>query len=127
MNENNSRRVSILMSLINSAWAEIEAIRNNITDSNVTILKREIMNLLDGVGRGYVEGDYYAPSRYYSDIVGVKNIRIKSPDTLYNYYRVIIKTISPIGENLPSSITVRGIEYTVIIDRSTRYTVEVDY
>lgn len=127
MNENNSRRVSILMSIINSAKAEIEAIRNNITDSNVTILKREIMNLLDGVGRGYVEGDYYAPSRYYSDIIGVKNIRIKSPDVLYNYYRVIIKTISPIGENLPSSITVRGIEYTVIIDRSTRYTTEVDY
>lgn len=127
MNENNSRRVSILMALINSAQAEIEAIRNNITDNNVTILKREIMNLLDGVGIGYVEGDYYAPSRYYSDIVGVKNIRIKSPDILYNYYRVIIKTISPIGENLPSSITVRGIEYTVIIDRSTRYTAEVDY
>lgn len=115
------------MSLINSAQAEIEAIRNNITDSNVTILKREIMNLLDGVGAGYVEGDYYAPSRYYSDMIGVKNIRIKNPNTLYGYYRVIIKTISPIGENLPSSITVRGIEYTVIIDRSTRYTAEVDY
>lgn len=127
MNENNSRRVSILMSLINSAYAEIEAIRNNITDSNVTILKREIMNLLDGVGAGYVEGDYYSPSRYYSDIVGVKNIRITNPGTLYKNYRVIVKVLSPIGENLPSSITVRGIEYTVIIDRSTRYTAEVDY
>lgn len=127
INNNNSKRDSILIEMINSATAELESIKSNITNSNVTILRREIMNLLDGVGRGYVEGDYYAPSRYYSDIVGVKNIRIKTPDTLYNYHRVVVKTLSPIGENLPETIIVRGVKYAVILWKSDRYTAEVDY
>lgn len=115
------------MSMINSAKAEIESIQQGIKNSNITILRREMMNLLDGVGVGYVEGDYYASSRYYSDIIGVKNIRIKNPDALYNYYRVIIKTLSPIGENLPDNVIVRGVKYIVVLDRSRRYSNEVDY
>lgn len=125
MNENNSRRVAILKEIINSAEAEIIAIENGITDANTTILRREVMNLLDGVGRGYIEGDYYAPSRYYSDIIGVKNIRINS----YHWKddEVCVKLLSPIGRNIPTSITVRGKNYRVVTCNSDRYSEEVDY
>lgn len=126
-NTNNSRRVAILKEMINSAEAEIISIKNGIVNNNETILRREIMNLLDGVGRGYVLGDYYAPDRYYSDISGVKNIRLIRRNQLYKADTVFVKVLSPIGENLPSTIEVRGEVWDVIFIKSDRYKNEVDY
>lgn len=121
------RTASEIMAKINALQAELDHIVYGITNSNTQMLIEEVTNLLDGVGDGYVEGDYYAPSRYYSNIPGVKNIRIFNPDTLYDYHRVIIKIVSPIGKNFPDSVVVRGIKYKIVLDKSTRYSNEVDY
>lgn len=109
--------------LRNRLEAEIEAFYNEKADKNAIILVEEVKNLLDGVGEGFVEGDYYAPDRYYSKIPGVKNIRIRvgltSPATIYVklYYYV----------PLPEKITLDGEEYEVKTFESRRYSNKLNY
>ena len=99
--------------LRNKLEAEIEAFFNEVSDKNTIILVEEVKNLIDRVGEGFVEGDYYAPDTYYSRIPGVKNIRIRRPATisvkLYSYVR------------LPEKITLDGEEYKVECFESSIY------
>lgn len=109
--------------LKNKLEAEIEAFFQRETDKNSIILVEEVKNLLDGVGEGFVEGDYYAPDRYYSKTPGVKNIRIRAgfttPATIY----VKLYTYVP----LPEKITLDGEEYEVKTFESRRYSNKLNY
>jgi len=111
------------VALKNKLETEIEAFFEKVADKNSIILVEEVKNLLDGVGEGFVEGDYYAPDRYYSRIPGVKNIRIRvgftSPATIYVklYYYV----------PLPEKITLDGEEYEVKTFESSRYSNKLNY
>ena len=109
--------------LRNKLQAEIEAFFQKVADKNTIILVEDVKNLIDGVGYGFVEGDYYAPDRYYSKIPGVKNIRIRrgftTPATIYVklYYYV----------PLPEKITLFGEEYKVECFESSRYSDKLNY
>jgi len=111
------------VALKNKLETEIEAFFEKVADKNSIILVEEVKNLLDGVGEGFVEGDYYAPDRYYSRIPGVKNIRIRvgfaSPATIYVklYYYV----------PLPEKITLDGEECEVKTFESSRYSNKLNY
>ena len=97
----------------------IESIEKKITSQNEVILIEEISNLIDGVGDGYRESDYYAPARYYSAISGVKNLRMHGDE-------ITVKIISPRGENLPDEIMVRGKKYKISIIESSKFCSTVD-
>ena len=114
------RQVNILMQRLNEIEAAITAVENNITADNAVVFVKEVLNLLSGVGDGFVSRDYYDPDRYYSQIKGVKNIRIIDED-------IYVKITAPSGYLLPEKITIRGIEYRVIPTRSTNFNNEVDY
>jgi len=99
--------------LRNKLEAEIEAFFNQVSDKNSIILVEEVKNLIDRVGEGFVQGDYYAPDRYYSRIPGVKNIRIRRPAT------ISVKLYSYVP--LPEKITLDGDEYKVETFESSLY------
>ena len=101
------------VALKNKLETEIEAFFEKVADKNTIILVEEVKNLLDGVGEGFVEGDYYAPDRYYSRIPGVKNIRIRRPAT------ISVKLYSYVP--LPEKITLDGEEYKVECFESSLY------
>lgn len=114
------KQINILMQRLNEIDAAITAIENNITSANGVVLIKEILNLLKGVGEGYVARDYYAPNRYYSQIKGVKNIRIIDGE-------VWVKVTTPSGYLLPEKIKIHDTEYRVICSQSTKFNNEVDY
>ena len=105
----------------NEIEAQIWAIEKGITIENEVILHQEITNLIDGVGEGFVSGDYYADSRLYSDIPGVKNIRFHT-DT-----EILVKVVSPIGMLVPHTLNVRGVEYRISLSFSSKYREGIDY
>ena len=109
--------------LKNRLEAEIEAFFNEKADKNTIILIEEVNNLLDGVGEGFVEGDYYAPDRYYSRIPGVKNIRIRRGFTTPTTICVKLYSYVP----LPEKITLFGEEYKVECFESSRYSNKLNY
>ena len=114
------KQVNILIQRLNEIDAAITAIENNITSANGVVLIKEILNLLAGVGDGYVAKDYYASARYYSQIKGVKNIRIIDGE-------VWVKVTTPSGYLLPEKIKIHDTEYSVICSQSTKFNNEVDY
>lgn len=116
--------VKKLKEQVNALNAKIYGIEKGIKDENEVKLFEEICNLLDGVGKGFTEGDYYAPTRYYSTIKGVKNIRIEGP---LDEPSVAVKIVSPVGKLLPESITVRDKLYKVNWFYSDKYEDAVDY
>lgn len=75
--ENIAKKLEELYLQRNKLDAEIYVLEQKIKDANFQILLEELANLLDRIGDGYVHGDYYAPDRYYSEIPGVKNIRVR--------------------------------------------------
>lgn len=113
--------VNELQLQINSLQAQIDAIEHQYVDSIVPTLIEEVYNLLTGVGKGLVEGDYYADTRYYSSLPGVKNIRMGFENEL------IVKVDSPIGKVLPATIKVQDNEFKLVIIYSTRYSDALDY
>ena len=113
--------VNEMTALRNKLDAAIIAETAKRTEANADLLREEIMNLIDGVGSGFTEGDYYAPDRYYSDINGVKNIRFYGDNTIF------VKTLSPVGELVPEKIEVRGTTYDIVCTRSDKYSSTVDY
>lgn len=115
------RTVNEMKEKINRLQAEIFGVENGIENSNVIKLMEEISNLIDGVGEGYVGGDYFAPSRYYSGIQGVKNVRMGEEGTIE------AKIVSPAGWLLPEEVVVKGIAFRVVIYKSSKYEDEVDY
>jgi hypothetical protein len=115
------KKVNEMMAEINRLKGEIFAIENNLTNENTPILVEEILNLFQGVGTGYIEGDYYAPDRVYSRIEGVKNIRFDDKGV------ILVKVTSPKGYLLPSSVVIEGREFKIIFAESENYSDEVDY
>ena len=113
--------VNEMTALRNKLDAAIIAETTKRTEANADLLREEIMNLIDGVGSGFTEGDYYAPDRYYSGIKGVKNIRFSDSST------ILVKILSPVGELLPNTIEVRDKEYVVTFTESDKYSSTVDY
>jgi len=109
--------------LKNRIESEIEAFYNEKADKNSVILVEEVKNLIDGVGEGFVEGDYYAPDRYYSRIPGVKNIRIRRGFTTPTTICVKLYSFVP----LPEKITLDGEEYEVRTFESSRYSNKLNY
>lgn len=111
--------------LINELNAFIEEKENETRSKNEILLRKEICNLMDGVGEGFKEGDYYAPNRYYSSIPGVKNIRLSRgfsiPDS------VIVKVYSQNGYLLPDRIEVMGEIYRIEFIKSKNYSHKCDY
>ena len=114
------KQINILIQRLNEIEAAITAVENNITADNAVVFVKEVLNLLSGVGDGFVSRDYYAPDRYYSQIKGVKNIRIIDGE-------VWVKVTTPSGYLLPEKIKIRDTEYNVICTQSTKFNNEVDY
>ena len=113
-------QVNLLIQRRNEIEASITAIENNITSSNGVLLIKEVLNLMVGVGDGYIPTDYYAHARYYSQIKGVKNIRIIDEE-------IWVKVTAPSGYLLPEKIKIHDKEYRVVCTQSTKYNNEVDY
>ena len=114
-------KVKELLEQRNQIESQIWGIEKEITDKNTVVLHNEISNLIDGVGKGYVEGDYYADTRYYSEINGVKNIRFGRED------EIVVKIISPSGWLIPDVINVKSIEFKLSIAYSSKYKEMIDY
>lgn len=113
-----------LKTKINALQAELQCIETGIREENTRILIEEVLNLLDGVGDGFRMEDYYASTRYYSRIPGVKNIRVVESNPLPT---IKVKVTSPKGELLPREIEVRGQVYKVTLVESKRYDETMDY
>lgn len=111
--------VKELKKQINNLEAKIFEIENNIKNNNSIILYEEVCNLIDGID--ITEGDYYAPTRLYSKIPGVKNIRFN------NEKEILVKVESPKGCLLPKNINVRGIEYEIFFIESKNYEESLNY
>ena len=107
--------------LKNKLETQIEAFFQKEADKNSIILVEEVKNLLDGVGEGFVEGDYYANSRYYSRIHGVKNIRKAGDDGIW------VKVYSRVGYLLPDEIDVDGKLYKILFTQSKNYKEKLNY
>jgi hypothetical protein len=119
------RTVNEIQQGINALIAEKETLINGIKSKNDSLLIEEILNLRDGVGKGFTEGDYYAPSRYYSKIKGVKNLReIEYKDECYV---IEVKVHSPVGYMLNESIKIEGITYHLSFVESKHFTETLDY
>ncbi len=80
-------------------------------------LVTETLNLINGVGEGYIEGDAYAQERYYSSIHGIKNIRINS-DVEGNDF-ILVKLYKNIA--LPENIVVNGDKFPIYVMFSKHY------
>ena len=100
------KNVNELLKERNFIDAQIAAIESGITSENEVIFISEVLNLLDGVGENFVSGDYYAPDRMYSNIKGVKNIRLIDRE-------IYVKVTAPSGYLLPDSLRIRGNAYVV--------------
>ena len=118
-----NKKINELKARLHELTAQIWAVENEIQDENSKLLFEEVLNLLNGVGDGFREGDYYAPSRYYSSIRGVKNIRIREgfPNTIF------VKVVSPRGYLLPKKIKIGGTLYKIEFWKSKNFSEEVDY
>lgn len=119
--DDSERSVSDITEEINYLRGICSFLSNETKENNRSILVTEILNLWNGVGDGYVEGDYYASNRYYSKIPGVKNIRN------CNKNQILVKVISPAGYLLPNSVTINGEEITLVFEESTKYDNTMDY
>ena len=116
--------INQLKAELNRLKAEIGCREAGVQNRNTSILIEEVSNLLQGVGEGFVAGDYYAPDRYYSRIEGVKNLR---QDSFEGEPYIRVKVDSPKGELLPLRIMVEGITYKICYVESRKYNREVDY
>lgn len=106
----------------NKLDAKLFATKNNFNINNEMLLA-ETMNLLDGVGEGFVAGDDYAPDRYYSKIDGVKNIRIIPGDFVD---KILVKVTDYRGWELYDLLEVRGKEYEIGFIRAKSYDYKSD-
>jgi len=111
--------VSHLRGEVNRLESIIWAIENQITNENAVIFYKEVCDLLDGVD--IIPSDYYADTRKYSKIPGVKNIRMSYNNT------IIVKLLSQKGHLLPDKINIRGEEYAIEFAYSKHYDECLDY
>lgn len=111
-----------LIDEINYLKGLVAAKENSIIHENYPILASEILNLRSGVGSGYVEGDWKAPSRYYSIIPGVKNIRWGNSEN-----EIEVKITSPRGNLIPEKLEVDGMVFTTYTVESKNFSSVLDY
>ncbi len=109
----NQRTAYEIKAEINKLNAELYSLENEITCKNTKKLVEEIHNLLDGIG--IIEGDYFADTRLYSSIPGVKNIRY-----VYNN-RIDVKITDDSGYLLPEKVTIEDKEYEINIYQSSKF------
>lgn len=116
------------MRTVKEIYEEIAKLQNELAmvkakkvNENTGKFVEEVYNLIHGVGKGFVESDYYAPTRYYSQIPGVKNIRFNSDKEL------LVKVVSPVGYCLPESIELDNKTYHVYFMESKNFCEKVDY
>ena len=112
--------VKSLIQKRNEIEAAIMELQQGFIDINSRPFFVEILNLMDGVGSGFVAGDYYAPDRYYSHIPGIKNIRICDD-------KIVVKLLSPKGKLIPNKVIMDDFAYTVKFIYSEDYDPVVDY
>ena len=114
--------VAEMRATINRLEALIQMKEESITWENYLLLLEAIRNLKDGCGPGYYSSDYYAPSRYYINENGLKNIRF-SEDATTIYCKIYDRK----GENIPETITVDGITYEIHIWYSKNFDDTLNY
>lgn len=115
------RKVKEIYEEIAKLYNEAASIEAQKKTGNTGMLVEEVYNLLHGVGQGFVPGDYYASTRYYSQIPGVKNLRLDSDNT------ILVKISSPVGKLLPSEIDVEGRQYRICLMESSKFNEGIDY
>lgn len=113
-----------LIEIKNKIEAELAKRELDQTTKNIKPLIEAVSNLLDGVGKGYVEGDYYASTRYYlyDSIEGVKNIRLRSYEPT-----IEVKIYDKRGYQLPEQIEVRGVVYDIVFYKSDKFDDEISW
>lgn len=104
----------------NEIEARIMELQQDLVHEHFRQFFIEVLNLINGVGCGFVTGDYYAPNRYYSQIPGIKNIRIYDNE-------IVVKLLSPSGKLIPNKVITNGVAYTVKFVYSSNYDPIVDY
>ena len=112
--------VKSLIQKRNEIEATIMELHQNFISTNSRQFFIEVLNLINGVGCGFVAGDYYAPDRYYSQIPGIKNIRICDDE-------IVVKVISPRGKLIPNKVIMNDAVYTVKFIYSDDYDPTMDY
>lgn len=116
--ENLTLSRNAIMAQINKLQSYLEVMKLKHIQENTPVLIEESLNLLDGVGEGFVGATYYAPDRYYSRIEGIKNLRMWRDE-------VVVKLLDKRGYDLPETIEVRGKKYKVTFVESKNFTEEV--
>lgn len=116
--ERQSRQRNEIMAEINRLEGMLTAIRIKKIEDNTPLLVEEVLNLIDGVGKGFEGASFWAPKRYYSRIPGVKNLR-------FEWNRIVVKMLDRRGYDLPPTITIRGEKYTLYFMESKNFTEEV--
>ena len=114
------KTVNELIQKRNEIEATIMELHQNFISTNSRQFFIEVLNLINGVGCGFVAGDYYAPDRYYSQIPGIKNIRICDDE-------IVVKVISPRGKLIPNKVIMNDAVYTVKFIYSDDYDPTMDY
>ena len=114
------KTVNELIQKRNEIEATIMELHQNFISTNSRQFFIEVLNLINGVGCGFVAGDYYAPDRYYSQIPGIKNIRICDDE-------IVVKVISPRGKLIPNKVIMNDVVYTVKFIYSDDYDPTMDY
>ena len=122
------KTMNTIQQKINALEAEKFLMLEKLVDENILKLITEVKNLQTGCGDGYREEDYYAPTRYYSEIKGIKNLRIYRDGE--GKTMLTIKVESRIGRDLAEHIK----EYNALpkvdevrITYSKHYSDEIDY
>ena len=113
-------KVKNLIQERNKIEAKIMELHQDFININSRQFFIEVLNLINGVGDGFVSGDYYAPDRYYSHIPGIKNIRICDD-------KIVVKLLSPRGKLIPNKVITDDTVYTVKLVYSNNYDPIVDY
>lgn len=105
---------------LNRMQAECQHEKNKIIEDNEIRLTEEIKNLIDGVGKGFIEGNENTPDKYNSDIYGVRDIHLSSgeDDTFFNT-RLVVKLTHQTF--LPRTVTVHGIVREIQTERVKKY------
>lgn len=114
------KTVNELIQKRNEIEAAIMELHQNFITCNFRQFFIEVLNLMNGVGDRFVAGDYYAPDRYYSQIPGIKNIRICDD-------KIVVKVISPKGKLIPNKVVMNDAAYAVKFVYSNNYNPLVDY
>lgn len=116
---------------INALEAEKFMMLEKLTDEIFLKLLTEIANLDTGCGSGYTPEDYYAGTRYYSDIDGIKNLRFVGNGNDTGAGRdLLIKVTSRKGYDIVAHIqeyhNIPNVD-RVLICKSDKYVDEINY